>query len=138
MKIRIAIAVLLLLLIGEFAFLAFNLPGEYDVVLEQTKQEEVALSRRTQEVEEKQVFLDTLKSNKALETDAETQRVLEEVTSLLNQIQQMQTLKSDLEGSLQDKKDEFSQIEERFNYYTEVCNELKKGIEAVESYIAGN
>lgn len=138
MKIRIALAVILALLIGEFAFLAFQLPKDYDVMLEQAQQEEAALSRRTQEIEKKQAFLDSLKSDKALEADAQTQQINAEVAELLEQIQQMQSVQSDLEETLKEKNDAYSQIEERFNYYIEVCNELEKGIKAVEGYIAGN
>ena len=92
MKIRIALAVILALLIGEFAFLAFQLPKDYDVMLEQAQQEEAALSRRTQEIEKKQAFLDSLKSDKALEADAQTQQINAEVAELLEQIQQMQSV----------------------------------------------
>ena len=101
MKLRILIAVVLVLLIAEFAYLAFRLPADYEAAAYVAQQQEEEILHRTQQLEQKQDFLNSSKSDKALAL-------------------------------------EFSDVEEQYNYYVEVCNELKKGIETVQGYIAGN
>lgn len=138
MKLRVFIAVLLALLIAEFAYLALRLPGDYDAAVLQAQQEESDVLRRTQEVEEKQAYLDTLKSADTIAAEAEAKRLQDEAASLREQMLQVQSNGEDLNTSLAEKQQEFADIEEKYNYYAEVCNELKKGIETVKGYIAGD
>lgn len=138
MKLRIIIAVLLVLLIAECAYLAVTLPGEYDAAVIRTEQENAEVLRRTNEVEEKQTYLDTLRSPEMAAAEEEAKRLLEEAAALQSQKDQVLTEAEGLNGTLTEKQQEFADIEEQYNYYAEVCDELKKGIEKVKGYIAGD
>lgn len=138
MKIRIVIAVILLALIAEFAFLAFKLPEEYAAAVAKAEQEQEEILHRTQQVEQKQDYLNSLKSDKVLDTEEEIERVRQEAASLIEEIKKIQSSEDELLAKLAEMQQYLDENEEQFNYYLEVCNELQKGIETVQGYIAGN
>ena len=138
MKVRILIAVILLALIAEFAFLAFKLPEEYAAAVVKAEQEQEAILQRTQQVEEKREYLNSLKSDKVLDTEEQIQRVRQETASLVEEIKKIQSSEEELQAKLAEMQQYLDENEEQFNYYLEVCNELQKGIETVQGYIAGN
>ena len=138
MKLRILIAVILVLLIAEFAYLAFRLPADYEAAAHVAQQQEEEILHRTQQLEQKQEFLDSSKSDKAIALESDAKRVREEAASLLAEMANIRAGEEDIKMQLTQLQEEFSDVEEQYNYYVEVCNELKKGIETVKAYIAGN
>jgi chromosome segregation ATPase len=136
-KLRILIAVVLVLLIAEFAYLAFRLPADYEAAAYVAQQQEEEILHRTQQLEQKQEFLDSSKSDKAIALESDAKRVREEAASLLAEMTNIRAGEEDIKMQLIQLQEEFSDVEEQYNYYVEVCNELKKGIETVQGYIAG-
>lgn len=138
MKLRIMITIVLVLLIAEFAYLAYRLPADYEDVLAQSQQEQEEILRRTTQVEIKQEMLNSSKSDRAIALEQEAKRVREEAASLLAEMSHIRSGEEEIKLQLAQLQEEFSDMEEQYNYYVEVCNELKKGIETVQGYIAGN
>ena len=137
-KVRILIAIVLVLLIAEFAFLANRLPADYEAAALQAQQQQEDIRQRTEQLEAKQEFLSTSKSDKAIALEEEADRVRMEAASLLAEMANIRAGEEDIKMQLTQLQEEFSDVEEQYNYYVEVCNELKKGIETVKAYIAGN
>ena len=81
--------------------------------------------------------MDSSKSDKAIALESDAKRVREEAASLLAEMANIRAGEEDIKMQLTQLQEEFSDVEEQYNYYVEVCNELKKGIETVQGYIAG-
>jgi chromosome segregation ATPase len=138
LKVRILIAIVLVLLIAEFAFLANRLPADYEAAALQAQQQQEDIRQRTEQLEAKQEFLSSSKSDEAIALEEEADRVRMEAASLLAEMANIRAGEEDIKMQLTQLQEEFADVEEQYNYYVEVCNELEKGIETVKAYIAGN
>lgn len=138
MKLRIVIAILLALLIAEFGWLAYTLNGEFDAAVVHAEQERALIQQRTEEVNEMQAQLDNLQSENVQAIEQETDRLNEEIALLEQEKAQVLAEIEGLKAILEEKQEEYAEIEEDYSYYEELCNELEKGIETVKGYMAGN
>lgn len=138
MKLRIAIAVLLALLIAEFGWLAYSLEGEYAAAVAQAELEQAQLERRTEEIEEKEERLNNLQSDELLAYENEAARLNEDIAAIGQSREDILAQTGELQATLEGKQEEFAEVEEDYSYYEEVCRALQEGIEKVKGYMAGN
>lgn len=135
MKMRIIIAVLLVLLIGELLWLSSIKQDEYAAAMEQYNAD---IQAKTDALAEKQAVLDALSDADALAKEAEAARLSESAGTLKAEAQALAEQIEALMLTLEEKQQAVETSQEDLAYYTEVYDALKEGLEKVEGYIAGN
>ncbi len=136
MKYRVIIAVILVVVIAELGWLAFALDRDYGTAIVQSKYEANQLLQREKEVGDLQAELDGMENTACGELNAQTNRIREEIAMLESQSGDISNEISDLERRLEELKVQLEALEEENEYYLEVYNELKEGLEKVKGYIA--
>lgn len=138
MKLRITVAILLTLLLGELGWLYGSLTGEYDTAAVRASQEETWIRQRTEEVDARQNQLDNLQSDEILAIEQETSRLNEEIALMEQQKKQVLAEVEDLQSQKEEKSEEYAKVEDDLSHYEQMCSELEKGIEKVKGYMAGD
>lgn len=136
MKLRIVIAVLLVIVIAELGWLTFALERDYSAAVVQDQYEMNQLHQREQEVAQLQAELDGMEDTACGEIDVETQRLREEIAMLDGQKEDISAEIESLSKQLEELKAQLDAMQEENEYYLEVYNELKEGLEKVKGYIA--
>lgn len=136
MKLRIVIAVLLVIVIAELGWLTFALERDYSSAVVQDQYEMNQLRQREREVDQLQAELDGMENTACGEIDAETQRLREEIAMLDGQKEDISGEIESLTKQLEELKVQLDALQEENEYYLEVYNELKEGLEKVKGYIA--
>lgn len=138
MKLRILIAVLLVVVIAELCWFAFALEQDYGLALERNQYEVGQLQQREQEVTQLQADLDGMVDNARAEVDAKTQQIREQIQALSTQKEDVSAEVEKLSGELETLKQEYEALDEKNQYFIEVYNELKAGLEKVKGYLSDN
>ncbi len=138
MKLKILIGVLLVAVVGELVWLSAALSTDYSEAQIQNWLLTAQLQRIEQEAINKQAELDGFEDNVCGEINGKIQRLREEIAMLEGQKEEINAEIPRLEQELETLAQECAALEEENEYYLEVYNELKEGLEKVKGYIAGD
>lgn len=138
MKLRILIAVLLAVVVAELCWFGFALEQDYKAAQERNQYEAGQLQQREQEIAQLQAELDGMVDSARAEIDAKTRQLREQIQALSTQKEDVSAEIETLTAELETLKQEYEALDEKNQYFIEVYNELKEGLEKVKGYISDN
>ena len=138
MKLRVFLAVILIIVIAGAGFGLWKLQGDYS----QAQLRHGEQLKQIQELEDQAAKLQETLDSITLEEAQSRQTQAEELNrQTLELKEQMDALRAEMEAMssfLEENQELAAQIEEELTYLQGVYDELEEGLKKVEGYIAGN
>ena len=138
MKLRAAVTAVLVAALGIFSWLAVSEVKEYRTAQAEYDQQVDDLNRRNTLNAEKENSLNALREDDPAAVEEEAAGITRQAEDLREQKTGLESEKAQMESEIEEIQQQKETKQTRYDYLTEVYNELCKGLEKVKGYLSDN
>ena len=138
MKLRAAVTAVLVAALGIFSWLAVSEVKEYRTAQAEYDQQVDDLNRRNTLNAEKENSLNALREDDPAAVEEEAAGITRQAEDLREQKTGLESEKAQMESEIGELQQQKETKQTRYDYLTEVYNELCKGLERVKGYLSDN